>query len=605
VTPLVAARVILGGAVVAPWLALLHLRGASGFALVMIAVVASLHGWGLLVKRLARIDEAPAALVVHWGLAATLALAGLAMMVHAGGHTTQLGLVLGGLVLHGALVIVDRGDHEARLVAFLRAADARYWMIPAIGLALVATLHVLGAAGDVTSSPFDDDGSLPAQLQRLWDTGTLADPIGFARGSQLGGHVVAGALITVLGGAPWFRVVDGLGFALLLWLALVHLRPRTPTASMWAVLLIFVAASYPSVATDAAPRWLAASLLLSLYVTFERYADPEDDRHLWPLGLVAAAVAVLRSELVPISVAIVASAGLVALGRSGGGRRGVALVVIPLAAVIPFLVVRIGARSSVPSGSLAALRHGGAMVVPGLMFLGILVVAIWGLVRTSSGPRRWIAIAAIAGLAGIAAQLTCTRPYATQFIWPIVVSATLAIGLGALRTAALEPRAIALVLSLVAAVLVYDGRDVPGRVRWSRRYTDLVEDLQYVSHAFPVAVRPDPYGPLLARVPAGATVVAWVARPELLDVAGHRIFDLRNPRAAARRASLIQSLHPDFLLFEDDHLPAERARRDLFYRLACPEGATEAYCLDDLQAIAAQHPSVATEGSVHLVRLRP
>ena len=600
-TPVAAARGALGLAVLVPWLALLHISGALGFALAMISVIAAFAGWGLLVARLARIEDAPLALVVHWGLAAMIGLAGVALVVHQLGHAVQLALVVAGIALHSGLVLLDRRRHEDRLVAFLRAADSRFWLIPAIALVVVAALHVLGTAGDVTASAFDDDGSLPAQLHRLWQTGTLADPIGFARDAQLGGNACASALVTALTGFAWFRVVDGLGFALLLWLAIAYLRPRTAAASLWAVLLIFVAASYPSVAADATPRWLAASLLLTLFVTFERYAAPEDDRELWPLGLLASAVAVLRSELIPVAIAMIASAGLLAIGRSGSRRRTLALVAVPLAAVVPFVIARIAARASVPASALVG-RHG--VMLPWLIFLGLLVIAIWIPTVTSRGPRRWIAIAALLGLAAIIAQLTGTRPYATQLAWPIVVAAGLAIGLGALRTSTLDPRAAALVLSLLAAVLIYDGRDVPGRVRWSRRYTELASGIEYLRHAYPSAAQPDPYAPLLASVPPGATIAVWVARPELLDVRRHRILDLRTPRFAARRTVILHTLHPDYLLMEDDHLPAERARRDVFYRLACPELAVQPFCLDDLQALVQTSPQVASDGSVRLVRLR-
>lgn len=599
-TPVAIARGALGLAVLVPWLALLHISGALGFGLAMIAVVAALAGWGLLVARLARIEDAPLALVVHWGLAAMLGLAGLALLVHQLDHAVQLALVLAGLALHGGLLVLDHRRHEARLVGLLRAADSRFWVIPAIALVVVAALHVLGTAGDVTASPFDDDGSLPAQLHRLWQTGTLADPIGFAREAQLGGNVAASALVTALTGVAWFRVVDGLGFALLLWLAVSYLRPRTATASLWAVLLLFVAASYPAVATNATPRWLATSLLLALFVTFERYAAPEDDRELWPLGLLAAATAVLRSELVPVAVAMVAAAGLLAIGRSGGGRRTSALLVVPLAAVLPFVIARWAARASVPASALVG-RHG--FVIPLLSFLGLLVVAIWIPVVTSRGPRRWIAIAALLGLAGIIAQLTGTRPYALQLVWPIIVAAGLAIGLGALRTSTLDARAVALVLSLFAAVLIYDGRDVPGRVRWSRRYAELASGIEYLRHAYPSAPRPDPYAPLLASVPPGATIAVWVARPELLDLRRNRILDLRTPRSASRRAMILHTLQPAYLLVEDDHLPAERARRDLFYRLACPEPSVEGFCLDDLQVLLQRSPRVASDGTLRLVRL--
>ncbi len=600
-TPVVAARGALGLAVLVPWLALLPIPGALGFALVMLAVIAAFAGWGLLVARLARIEDAPVALVIHWGLAAMIGLAGVALLLHQLGHAVQLALVVAGMVLHGGLLLLDRRKHEERLVDFLRAEDSRFWLIPAIALATVAALHVLGTAGDVISSPFDDDGSLPAQLHRLWQTGTLADPIGLARDAQLGGNVTASALVTALTGIAWFRVVDGLGFALLLWLAITHLRPRTATASLWALLLVLVAASYPAVAADANPRWLATSLLLALFVTFERYAVPDDDRELWPLGLLAAAVAVLRSELVPVAIAMIASAGVLAIGRSGSRRRTYALLVLPLAAVIPFVIARIAARASVPAGALAG-RHG--IVVPLLIFSGLLVIAIWIPLVTSRGPRRWIAIAALLGLAGILAQLTGTRPYALNLVWPILVAAGLALGLGALRTGTLDLRACALVLSLLAAVLIYQGRDGSGRTRWSRRYSDLTSGIEYLRHAYPSTAQPDPYAPLLASVPEGATIAVWVARPELLDVRLHRLFDLRTPRSAARPIVILDTLHPDYLLVEDDHLPAERARRDVWFRLACPELSMQPFCLDDLQAFVQKLPQVASSGTVRLVRVR-
>lgn len=589
-------------AVIVPWLALLPVDGTLGLATATIGVLAALHGWGLLVQRLARAGTAPAALVIHWGLAAMVALGGLALVTRQFGHAVQLALVLGGIALHGGLLVLDRRARALQLDELFRSPERRYWIVPAVGVVIVASLHILGTAGDVTSSPFDDDGNLLAQLQRLADTGTLADPIGFARASQLGGHAVTSGFVTALTGGNWLRVVDGLGFALCLWLGIAQIRPRTAAASIWAVLLIFVAASYPSVATDATPRWLATSLLLALFSTFERYAGPEDDRELWPLGLLGAAAAALRSELAPVAIAILASAGLLAIGRSGGRRRTLALAVVPLASCVPYALDRFLARASVPA---QALERAPGVLVPLVLFLGALVFVVWIVVAAMPGVRRWIALAALVGVAAIVTQISGARPYATQFIWPIAVSAVLALGIGALRTSALDPRGPALVFSLLATVLIYDGRDVAGRARWSRRYSELASGIEYVRHAYPSVSRPDPYGALLAKVPVGATVAIWVARPELVDTMRHRIFDLRTPRNAVRRVTVLRALHPDYALVELDHLAAERARRSLWHRLACPAGAAQAFCTDDLEALVSNRPAVASEGTVHLVRLRP
>lgn len=607
-TPTRVARGVLALGVLVPWLGLAPIAGALGLALAAIAITASFAGWGRLVARLAKIEDAPLALLVHWGLAAAMGLAGLALVAHQLGHAVQLAIVIAGLALHGALLVVDRARHEAQLAAFLRAPDARYWILPALGLVAVAALHVLGTAGDPSASPFDDDGHVPAQVARLWQTGVLGDPLGYARDAQLGGHVTASALVTSLAGTAWFRLVDALGFAFLLWLAIARLRPRTPATSTAAMLLVFVAASYPAVATDATPRWLATSLLLALFSTFERYAAPEDDRELWPLGLLAAAVCVLRSELIPIGVAMLASAGLLAIGRSGSRRRTYALLVIPLACVLAYVVARLLARGAVPASVLGG-RHG--VLGPLLAFAGMAIVAIAAPVAITRGPRRWIAIAALLGLAGIVAQLTGTRPYALGFVWPILVAAGFAVASCAQRAEPTElgattsdPRAITLVLALLAATLIYDGRDATGRGRWVRRYADLASSIEYVRHAYPSAPTPDPYARILASAPPGSTVAVWVARPERLDFRAHRILDLRTPRAAPRRAAVLRALHPDFLLVEDDHLPAERARRDLWYRLACPPPATEAFCLDDFQMLVQTSPEVASDGTLRLVRLR-
>jgi len=589
-------------AALTPWAALLPLPGTLGLASAVLAAIAAFHGWGAMVRRFARTGEAPIVLVVHWGLAVLLSLAGVALLLHQLGHTVQLGLVISGLALHSGFLVVERQGYAARVKVGLRSPDRWFWLVPAIGVVLVAMLHVLGTAADLNASPFDDDGNVPAQLQRLWETGALADPVGYARSSQFGGHITASALVTALTGTGWFRVVDGLGFVLLLWNAIAYLRPRAATTSLWAVLLILAAASYPFVSTDATPRWLATSLLFALFVTFERYAAREDDRELWPLGLLAGTVAVLRSELVPVGVAMLASAGLLAIGRSGGKARTFALFVVPAVAILPYVLGRYLSRSSVP-GAVLDRAHG--VGVPLLVFIALVVVAVWFALAILRGPSRWIAIAALAGVAAIVAQLTGQRPYAVQMVWPIVVGGGLAIGVGGLRDTPTAPRDMAVVLALLAAVLIYDGRDATGRVRWSRRYSELASGIEYVRHAYPSPLRPSPYAALLAKIPPGARVAVWVARPELVSARLHMIYDLRTPRSAGRRVPVLRALEPDYLLLEADHLPAERSRRSLWHRLACPEDSSQAFCLDDLDSFVSGHAVVATEGIVRLVRLAP
>ena len=614
VTPHLVARLILWLAIVAPWLSLLPVTSpVIAIALAVLTLVGAFHGVGLLVARLARRDDLPAALLVHWGLAAMLGIAGALMMVRAYGSTAQTILVVAGAALHSGLLILDRDRRRELISAALRARETRFWIVPGLLLVAVAALHVLGAAGDLGARPFDDDGHHLAQLQRLLDTGTLADPIGFARSSQLGGQVVAGAFARVLGDVQLVRVIDGgLGFGLLVWLALTRLRPRDATTGVWAVLLIFVAASYPFVAIDPSPRWLATTLILAVYVTVR---ELDTSRGVWPLGLVAGALATLRMELVPVAVAVVIGAAVV--HRTGLGLRRIAvLVVVPLAVVLPYVIVWLSAKGSIEATAYAVVAPSRPLVVPLVAFVAIVGVGA-GLARLVRDPAaRWITIATLAGCAGIASQLAGPRPYAATFLWPILVGGGLALGVEALRARAASsarPPALALVISLLACVLIYDGRDVPGRVRWVRRYAELVANIEYLRHA-PLERAPDRYASLLAQVPAGATVAVWVTRPETLDYARHRFVDLRVPRIArlrqhrwdprgSRLASLLAGIHADYLLVEDDHRRIERGQRDLLYRFACPPGGTERACADELEAIVLGHRVVATAPGARLVDL--
>ncbi len=588
------ARLFVGLVIVAPWLSLLPVPSPLlAIGLGVITLVCAFHGFGLLLARLARLDGISAALLVHWGLAAMLGIAGVLMTVGAYGHAAQTILVFTGAGLHTGLVLADRDRRRDRITAWFDARESRFWLVPALLLVAVAALHVLGAAGDIGARPFDDDGNHLAQVRRLFVTGTLGDPIGFARSSQLGGQVVAGAFANVLGDAHLLRVIDsGLGFALVLWLAVTRLRPRDATTGVWSMLLIFVAASYPYVAADPSTRWLATSLILALHITLRDLAASRETHPLWPIGLVAGALATLRLELVPVAIAAVIGAGV--LGRERLDlRRLVALVGVPLAVVMPYVIVRFVAKGSVTAEAYALV----APDRPALLVILAACIAIgaagFGLARVIRDPAtRWIAIATVAGSAGIASQLATARPYAGAFLWPILVGAALAFGVEALRrprTSSSRPSGPALAVALLACALIYEGRDTPGRVRWVRRYADLLANIEYLRHA-PRTPEPDRYASLLAHVPADATVAVWVNRPETLDVARHRIVDLRGPRVARLRgtaafAPFVAGTRAEYLLIEDDHR------------------ALAGIATDELAALVRQHPVAASTSQLRLVDL--
>lgn len=576
----VSARLVVWLVIVAPWLALVPTGSPLvAVALSVILLVAAFHGTGLLLLRIARLDGVSAALLVHWGLAAMLGIAGVLMTVRAYGHAAQTILVFSGVGLHSGLVILDRDRYHARLTAMFRDPQARFWWVPALLLIAVAALHVLGAAGDVDARPFDDEGHHLAQVRRLIDTGTLGDPIGFPRKSQLGGQIVVGAFANVLGDLRFLRVMDsGLGFALVLWLAVTRLRPRDATTGVWAVLLIFVAASYPFVAVDPSTRWLATSLILALHLTTRDLATSRDSHPLWPIGLLAGALATLRLELVPVAIAAVIGAGI--LGRARADRRClVALVSALLAVIVPYVIIRFAAKGTVDAYALVAPAR--PWILPFVASFAIIAVGV-GLARYIRDPAtRWIAITTVAGCAAVASKLAGAWPYSTAFLWPILVAGVLALGVEALRsTSPARPTGAVLAIALVACALIYEGRDVPGRVRWVRRYADLVSNIEFLRHA--PDRRRDPYGALLTNVPRDARVVVWVSAPETLDYARHQIIDLRVPRLAQqplRLSTVIAGTRADYLVIEDGALP------------------------DELEDFAVLHPTVARAPGLRVVDL--
>ena len=159
--------------------------------------------------------------------------------------------------------------------------------------------------------------------------------------------------------------------------------------------------------------------------------------------------------------------------------------------------------------------------------------------------------------------------------------------------------------------MIYDGSQATGRRRWWYRMAEAATSIDYLQR--PPADPADPYAPLLAQVPADAIVAVWVAEPERLDYAHHRIFDLRTPAGARLREHLwrdhVSRLEPllagigaSFLLIEDDDARVERIQSDLLYRLACHE--PRPICDDDLEAIARAHRVIASRAGIRLIDLR-
>lgn len=589
-------RALLWLAIGAPWLALVPgLPPVLATLLGAAFLTAAAHGYGRLLRR-----DADAWLAIQWGIAALIALGGLATAAHVAGRITFLAVLAIGAAAHSFVLFRRRAALRAR-------PELRFAALPWLLLAGVGILAILGAAGEVGARMFDDDGHHLAQLRRLFDTGTLGDGLGYARSSQLGGQLVIEGFGAAIGSIDSRWVDNGLGLLLAIGLGVSRIRPRDATTTAWACLLVLVLAALPFVLADPSTCWIAAGLVVALAVTLEEAA--REGLRTVPLALLAGALATLRSELIP--VAAVFTVGAWWVERERGEKTVSVLAGVIAAVVVPLLVSRMLARSDAHASLAMVTQVKSLTLAHAASFAGVFVLGCALLVLDDDERRlRWPLLASVAGLAGIISQLSAPRPYATRFVWPIV----LALATLLLVELARRPRvqAAALVLSLAGLVYMNDGAEAAGRLRWFRRVSTSVANVEYLARGANARRPGAPYDALLARVPEGATVAVWVARPELLDYSAHRIIDLRTPRTAALRRSrwpggrsqleeLVKRVNATYLLIEADHELVRRTQLDPVQRTYCAIPREE--CADTLEVLAWHFRRVATDDGTMLLDL--
>lgn len=577
-------------AIVLPWIVWSPLvRGSLAItAFGAIALVAAFHGWGRLVARAAGVDVG-VALAIQWGIAAVIGIAGVLIALHL--YDPRL-LVIAGLGAHSTYVAITRPREN-------RDRSWRFWLVPAAVLAVLAVVHVLAAA--TSARPFDDDGNVVAQVQRLIDSGALADAIGYPRISQLGGHAVLGGLAAAFGEVRAVRMIDGgLGFVLMLTLAIARIRPRDATGALWATLVVITSSAFAIAGSDLAPLWIPAGLIVALYAS--TYEAGDDARAMLPIALVAGAICALRDELVPLAIAMTVATWRFHARSWREDRHRIAVLVGGLVVVVvPFVIARAAAWSAVGSGARGLLEAPHAGLTGRLALFAVVAAAValplLAIIREHEDRAlRWLAVGVAAGIAGVASHLVGEAAYATHLLWPIAVAACVVLVIAVARRR--ELGRLASVLAALGCVLLYDGQTAIHSA-WSSRYYELLGDVEYARHFAPEG---GAYDAVLAPARRGEIVAVWVARPELLDYAQHRIVDLRTPRVAPLRftdrfARLVEASRARWLLVERDDAVSERSWLD---RLRCNAGQP---CSDELEALVLRHRLVAQRDGVRLVEL--
>lgn len=262
-----------------------RLLGGAAWLLVL---ATSLAGWGRWIARVARLDV-DLGLRLAWGCAAYLAVAGWLMMIGVLTAPVQLALVGVGVVGYGWHVVTAPPPDLAASWRALRdrPALALYGLI-----ALVVAIDVLHGIANRQVNINDDDVAYTAMVRRLLQVGDLDERFSFRRISAYGGQTILSSLGAVRGTLANPYLVDHGLFRLITFALVIGLaRGRAAIDHALVAALLLVLAVLPDTSINTSSHWTGLALCLAMY----RTATLDDTARRWAvLALVAAAAASLR-----------------------------------------------------------------------------------------------------------------------------------------------------------------------------------------------------------------------------------------------------------------------------------------------------------------------
>jgi hypothetical protein len=316
----------------------------AGGAAWLVALAASLAGWGHLVERAARLVRPDGPVIdlglrMAWGATAYLAIAGWALALGILTAPILIVLIVGGLAGFAWRMLTaapDPLDVARRALAAARANPQGTALLAVIvGLTAV---NLLAAIARAYGNVYDDDVIYTPLVRRLLDVGDLEEPFSFRRISAYGGQTVLQAAGAARGTLVNLFLVDGGLFHLIVLFLIDGMargRPATATAPAVApadrfvvALVLLVVVLLPRYGYNTASYWTGVAMFLALYRTLALAASPDvaATRVLAIAGGVAAGACTLRQSYLPVAaltlvLVLIARLSEAAVGEAGRAAR--------------------------------------------------------------------------------------------------------------------------------------------------------------------------------------------------------------------------------------------------------------------------------------------
>lgn len=516
-------------------------------------------GWGYVVVRIARVDDADLGQRALYGLAGYLAVCGPLLALGVLARPVILGIVGVGALAAAWREWTTEEPVWAHASHALRAVRAR----PAISLFAfvlvgLVVLQIVGAVATLDRNPWDDDIAYTPLVKRLLDTGDLVEPFSFRRLGAYGGQTVLGALGGARGSLANIHLVDrGLCYAISL-LLLVGYARKLGTQPLWTALVALVVVLMPDTSINTASYWSGVAVFVALY----RCVIAEQ----WALaGLVGAAACTLRQNYVAIAVGFLGLVLLARLRRSSWSaeRRNWALAAGIAALVsIPYLVAAYRSNGTFlfpflegtwnPNVSLRATAPSWTDELQFLVWCFIethpivVIPSVFAAMVFATDPRPGKPIVALL-VASTLSLLLMVHSFVgsdTNHLWRYMFASALTLlAVFALEIGADESRTRLVPLGrwiLLASLLL---QLVVQREALPKRFSSLFENLREARtlgrHGDPSArAEQQRYAALQASIPAGERVLIMLDDPQYLDFARNRIFNLDTPGYASPKPRL-------------------------------------------------------------------